>query len=154
MMRLTVLLCALFIWGAAQGQKAVSQSVNNARSAGNHFQETPLFKFHSNDVLNRSFEIEGLSKGTVLTIDQEAITALVNNRTDFIQLPLPVSDRANVNLTLVRHEILTDDFELQTSDLPGIPADYTPGVFYKGIIDGDPNSVVAISVWLYQSAHG
>lgn len=146
-MRLTVLLFALCIWGFVQGQKAVSQSVTNARSAGQHFQETPLLKFHSNDVLNRAYELEGLSRGTIMSIDREAIEALVNNRTEYVQLPLPVSDRSEIKLTLVRHEILTDDFALFASDDPGVAVEYTPGVFYKGIVDGDPNSLVAISVF-------
>lgn len=146
-MRFTVLLLALFIWGAAQGQGAVSQQVSQMKTSGRQFLETPLLQFHSDDVLNRSFALEGLSKGTIMSIDQSAMEALVNNRADHIEMPLPVSERSSVNLTLVRHEILAEDFALFTSDLPGIPVDYRPGVHYKGIVDGDPNSLVAISVF-------
>lgn len=147
MMRFTVLLFSLCFFGAAQGQNAVFQEINKARSSGQSFQETPLLKFKSNDVLDRSLNLEGLSRGTILSIDEETIESLINNRTDFVKLPLPTSDRASVNLTLVRHEILAEDFALFTSDLPGIPADYIPGVFYKGIVEGDPTSLVAISVF-------
>src|SRR5688572_26572403 len=106
MMRFTVLLFCLFVWGVSMGQKAVYQEVSNARSSGNLFKETPLINFQSNDVLNRSYKLEGLTKGTILTIDQAAIEALTKNRADYISLPLPVSDRSEVNLTLIRHEIL------------------------------------------------
>src|SRR5688500_11891422 len=160
MMRFTVLLLALCFWGAAQGQNAVFQEVSKAQSSGRSFQEIPLLKFKSNNVQDRDLNLEGLSSGTILSMDAEAIDALVKNRTDFLTLPLPVSDRSSVNLTLVRHEILAEDFELFTSDIPGIPADYRPGVFYKGIIDGDPTSLVAISVFndeimgVISSSHG
>src|SRR5688572_347628 len=147
MMRFTVLLLALFVWGVAQGQKAVSQAVNNARAAGQQFQETPLLKFRTNDVLNRSFNLEGLSRGTIMSIDQDAMEALIQNRTDHIELPLPVSDRSEIKLTLVRHEILTEAFALVTGADPNTAIDYVPGVHYKGIVEGDPNSLVAISVF-------
>ncbi|HUR30906.1 MAG TPA: M12 family metallo-peptidase, partial [Saprospiraceae bacterium] len=147
MMRFTVMLLALFVWVAAQGQKAVSQQVSKARAAGQFFEESPLLKFKSNDVSNREYQLEGLSRGAILSIDQDAIESLVRNKTDYISMPVPTSDRAVVNLTLVRHEILAGDFQLFASDLPGVPVDYVPGVFYKGIVEGDPTSLVAISIF-------
>lgn len=147
MMRFTVMLFTLLFFVVAQGQNAVFQEVNKARSSGLQFQENQLLKFYSANVLDRTLKLEGLSRGTVLSIEHESIEALVSNRSDYIEMPLPVSDRSSVNLLLVRHEILAEDFALFTSDLPGVPVDYTPGVHYKGIVEGDPNSLVAISVF-------
>jgi hypothetical protein len=118
-----------------------------ARASGQFFQPTTLLQFQSADVLDRSFNLEGLSRGSILSMDAEALEALVNNKTDFIQLPLPVSDRSEVSLILVRHEIFSETFAAYASDNPNTPLSYRPGVHYKGIVEGDPTSLVAISVY-------
>jgi len=68
-MRFTVMLFALFLFGVVQGQNAVFQEVNKARESGRQFQENHLLKFYSTDVLDRALKLEGLSRGTVLSIE-------------------------------------------------------------------------------------
>lgn len=146
-MRWTVTLLALCIWGSTFGQKGISAEVNKLKTQGHSFKEVSLFKYHSNDLHQRSLNISGLTKGTLLSINQEMIHTLVSNKSDYIQLSLPVSDRASIKLNLYRHDILTSDFALFTSSNPNVPVDYTPGLYYRGVVDGDPNSLVAISVF-------
>ncbi|HZV70127.1 MAG TPA: GEVED domain-containing protein [Saprospiraceae bacterium] len=147
MIRLTVTLLALFIWGITFGQKAIATEVDKIKTQGHQFKEVSLFKYQTNDLHDRAVNVSGLTKGTILSIDQEMIHALVSNKTDFIQLSIPVSDRAGLKLNLYKHDIFTSDFALYASSNPTVPVDYTPGVYYRGVIDGDPHSVVAISVF-------
>jgi len=146
-MRITTVLFLCILWTIAPAQKAVYNDISRRLAEGNRMQETSLMHFVSNEVTNRSFEVNGLTKGTILSIDEPAIEKLISGDNDFIQLTLPVAERQDMKLNLVRHQIFSEDFELFTSDEPGIPNNYTPGIHYKGIIDGDPNSLVAISVF-------
>ena len=146
-MRIVSLLFACLLWNMTFGQKAVSKEISTLLTEGKPLQEVSLIRFVSNEVTNRSFQLEGLTKGTIVSIDEVAIEKLLNGNSDFIQLGLPLSERQNLKLNLVRHEIFAEDFALYTSSEPGIPFNYTPGVHYKGVVEGDPSSLVAVSVF-------
>ncbi len=146
-MRLTVTLLALCLWNIAFGQKGISDEVNRLRAEGRQFKEVSFLKFHTTDIQDRGLDLAGLKRGTILFLDQEMIHSLISSQNDFIQLPIPISDRSAIKLSLVRHDIFTSDFALYTSADPNIPVDYTPGLYYRGIVEGDPTSVVAISIF-------
>lgn len=59
-----------------------------------------------------------------------------------IQLP---TYKQNISLQLVRHEVLTSDFTMVTNESNNRPVKYTPGVYYRGIVSGSPNSFAAMS---------
>ncbi len=147
MTRLSLLFFALCIWGMALAQKGVADEVNRLKAEGQQFKEVSLLKFQTNDVHSRGLNLGGLKKGTVLTIDQEKIHDLFKGQNDYIEMSVPVSDRAEMKLNLYRHDIFTPDFALYTSEHPNQQANYTPGLYYRGTIDGDPNSIVAISIF-------
>ena len=146
-MRIVSVLFACLLWNMTFGQKAVSKEISTLLTEGKPLQEVSLIRFVSNEVTNRSIPLEGLTKGTIVSIDEVAIEKLLNGNSDFIQLGLPLSERQNLKLNLVRHEIFAEDFALYTSSEPGIPFNYTPGVHYKGVVEGDPSSLVAVSVF-------
>jgi hypothetical protein len=147
MMRWTVMLFALCLWATSFSQKGISEEVNRVLTQGKSFQPVSILKFYTSDVHNRAFGLQGLEKGSIMTIDQELTHSLVSSKADFIQLRIPVTDRAEMKLDLIRHDIITSDFALYASENPNIAVDYTPGLYYRGIVDGDPNSVVAISIF-------
>lgn len=147
MMRVAVLLFSCLLWNLTFGQKAVYNKISTRFTEGSPIQEVSLIRFVSNEVTDRSFQLEGISKGTILSIDEVAIEKLLNGNNDFIQLSLPLAERQNLKLNLVRNEIFSEDFALYTSSEPGIPFNYAPGVHYKGVVEGDPTSLVAVSVF-------
>ena len=51
-----------------------------------------------------------------------------------------------VKLLLVQQNILAEDFRVTTSSHPE-GENYSPGVYYRGIIQGDETSLAAISVF-------
>ena len=146
-MRILTLFCLSLLTHLSIGQKAVYTEVSNLLSQGKEIREMSLTHFVSNEVNDRSFQLEGLSKGTILSIDEQAIANLLSGDNEFIQLTLPVAERQQLKLNLIRHQIFSEDFELFTSAEPGIPRPYVSGAHYKGIIDGDPSSLVAVSVF-------
>ncbi len=147
MMRVSVVLLLLCLWGVTQAQQAVYNEVIKSKSEGRSFQNTKLLTFSSHDVFNRDLKLEGLKKGSILNIDQASIQSLMKGQNDFIEFSLPISDRSEMKLTLVKHNIFAPDFNLFFSSAPNVPVEYNQGLHYMGIVDGDPNSLVAISVF-------
>jgi hypothetical protein len=54
--------------------------------------------------------------------------------------------RLNRYLSLFKAQVLTDQFRLTIRNERGEqPEHYVPGAYYRGIVEGNPNSVAAIS---------
>ncbi len=143
---LILILIAAFAWNLSFGQKAVYHQVQDLMQQGRSFREVKVFQFSTADVHQRDLKIDGLSKGVVLNLNQEAIQQLRNENNDFIQFQLPVSEREDLKIDLVRHQIFTEDFTVQLSDGSTL-SNYKSGLHYKGIVEGMPNSIVAISIF-------
>ena len=86
MRRIVLVLFACLLWNMTFGQKAVSKEISTLLTEGKPLQEVSLIRFVSNEVTNRSFQLEGLTKGTIVSIDEVAIEKLLNGNSDFIQL--------------------------------------------------------------------
>lgn len=147
MMRISLLLYCFFISSIAFSQQAVSEEIFGMLAAGSTIHEISLFNFVSEDIHDRSLQIEDLDKGTLLSPDHAVIEKLLADNQDFIRLLLPISERENLQLDLVQHQIFSEDFILTASNAPGIPINYLHGLHYRGIVSGDPNSLVAVSVF-------
>jgi len=149
MMRFTTTLLAFLLTGLAMGQSPVFNEIKAMKTSGHPVAASDFLVFNSNDVQNRAFHLEGLSKGTVLTLNTEIIQQLINDQSEneFIKVQVPLNERTNVSLLLKRHEIFTQDFALYFSEHPDTPVDYQTGLHYKGIIEGNPTSIVALSVF-------
>ncbi|HEY3384974.1 MAG TPA: M12 family metallo-peptidase [Saprospiraceae bacterium] len=149
MIRFLCTLLALIAVGIVTGQKNIARQIDALQVSGQKPQDATLLQYQSNDIQNRAFDLEGLTEGTILSLKHEDIQSLIHqqDKGGFIKLSIPVTERSNMTLVLMKHNIFTSEFTLYTSDSPGIPADYTPGIHYQGIIEGQPNSVVALSVF-------
>lgn len=149
MMRILTSLMLLLTGGIAIGQKVIANEIAQLQSSGQQLHEASILGFTSNEVQNRAFNLDGLSKGAILTIDSDGIQQLITGQraNDFVKVKIPISARSSLTLILKQHEIFTGDFTLFTSDNPSVPADYTPGLHYKGVVEGDPSSIVAVSVF-------
>jgi len=147
MLRCTCIMLVLLLSGVASSQKAVSKEIQNTKFAGIEFQKADLFHFRTDDLRSQDLNLQGLRKGTIISLDKETIQSLFKGDNEFISIPLPVSERSQIILTLKRHEIFTPDFKLFTSSDPKNAIEYTPGLHYMGIIEGDPTSLVALSIF-------
>lgn len=147
MLKSTMILLALFVCNIATGQKAVSTEILSLKANGYVSQQIELFKFVTAEIQARDFNLEGLSKGTIIDLDKKAIQDLFQGQNDFITVVVPVTNRTKLKLTLKRHEIFTPDFKLFTSSDPDNAIEYTPGIHYMGIVEDDPSSLVALSVF-------
>lgn len=131
----------------AFGQGPVYQQVRQVELSGATVRESRPLGFVSQNVQERSLQLEGLTKGVVLSFNEEEIKNLKEGNDALVHFKVPVSDRSDLEFILIRNQVFSEDFNLYTSDDPGIPADYKPGAHFKGYVKGDPSSLVAMSVF-------
>lgn len=130
-----------------QGKQVILSEINQLKASGAIPKEMQIVKFLSTKDQQQDYGLKGLSKGAIVSLSKDDIEALLLNRNDFIQIKLPVDNQKEMILTLKRNEIFTNDFMLNTSSDPRNPVTYTPGVHYKGIVEGEQSSIVALSVF-------
>ncbi|MFZ1679322.1 MAG: GEVED domain-containing protein [Saprospiraceae bacterium] len=147
MLRSLTLIFMLFLYGNGITQSLVTKEIQKLKTAGHEPYQFDILTFRSNDVHSRANNLGGLKKGTVLNIDQDAIQEMLHGQNEFIHIPIPVTNSSALMLTLTRNQIFTEDFALYTSSDPDHPIEYNPGLHYKGIVEGMPSSLVALSVF-------
>ena len=114
---LSLLICLLFC-GSLFSQKTISNEIKALKSNGMTFQKTKLFEFETADIHRSGLELDGLKKGIIVSINEQSIQALLQEQSEFIQIAVPTSDRSEIAVTLKRHDIFADGFQLFASDDP------------------------------------
>ena len=148
--KLASVLCLLFcmIGGSAFAQdqhSPVAQAVTQARQARTVFQSVDLFT-PSNERSTAVYK-DVLSAATLLDLNISESRAAAKDLPSAIRLEMPTGQRERLLLDLVRVDVLTDDFAMYTSESRNEAVDYTPGAYYRGVVVGNPNSTVAISIF-------
>ena len=101
--------------------------------------EFSVFKEKSNK-LNRS----SLKDHKLLTLDKVKCDKIIKNRPKNLILNVPSSGTNPFKLELTQVEIFTPDFKVSTSS--GKNIEFKEGIFYRGVIRGDTNSIVTVSI--------
>ena len=90
---------------------------------------------------------EILKNASIFNLDENALSLLRESAPDRVNLLLPDAEKESIILELAKVDIFGPDFKVGTL---GIFADdrvpYQTGVHYRGIVQGKPGSVVAISL--------
>ena len=87
-----------------------------------------------------------VNQAIIAQLNRKTLSEIMAYRNEHIRLSLPMPNGENVALLLFKAQVLTDNFRLTLRDARGeYPANYTPGAYYRGIIENDPNSIAAIS---------
>ncbi len=88
-----------------------------------------------------------LREGTILQLDVLALDAAKRTGQTTMRMNIPRSDGRDFELELIETNILAEDFDLFTSLNPNEPIEHNPGKHYMGIVRGERNSVVSISLF-------
>ncbi len=140
---------ALAIAGAihAQNLKPVAQKIHERKMQTNTFSKTQLFKISESlpENLNDNFYDSG--ETVVLDLQIQNVEKILAERTENIQIEIPYHGGQILKLDLFRSNIFTPDFKVSTSGNNGMAVPYEGGVHYWGIIDGDNNSLAALSIF-------
>lgn len=118
----------------------IAQQINNIDGAGMSFEKASLF-ISSIERTNTYGVYEELN------IDETKLRNLFLKNAEFIELSIPRAHDIEMKLMLKKHEVLTNDFIL-TATTGQMKTNIAPpaAVCYQGIIKGDLNSIVAITV--------
>ncbi len=124
-------------------QRGVSKWLNEVRQGRSFEAESP---FLTGIPYRQNQQV--LEDGTLLRLNQGTLNRLVNNPRPTMLLVLPVAGGSPLKLELARVEVTSDDFALGTlGNSPQQDIDYKGGVHYRGIVQGDENSAVSISLF-------
>lgn len=106
--------------------------VNDIWAPDNNFDQTELLKDYK--------------RAQNLTIDFAHVARVMKEKNFAINLTIPGFDGNVYDLELAHHRILTNDFELHAvGNGKDTKVDYTPGLYYRGVVKGIPGSMAAFS---------
>ena len=134
------LLIALFSIFGLSAQNKVAQDVAKLQSAKTTFKSFSVL--HATAELPTPEISKTVDNATFALIDTEAVNQIFQTRPDFIALDIPYNG-ANVSVLLFKVEITTEDFHVDTDKNNNVS--YQKGAHYRGIIDGDMNSIAAMN---------
>jgi hypothetical protein len=139
------LACLAFMpqWTLAQSQSATLKPVAklvHARMDGQAPALTRLFTSKSNALNAESAKI--VADATEATVDPAALRALVAENAPTISLQIPF-EGTTMTVDLVQTALMTTDFAAKTS--AGQVLNYEGGRYYRGIVQGDDESIAAVS---------
>lgn len=80
---------------------------------------------------------------TAISLKSTELKRLISEKPEFIEISFPFEGGQSVTVELYRNQILTNDFKVVTGK--GNTVNYTPGIYYQGIVKGDNSSVAAFS---------
>ncbi len=145
-MRLIKSLILLIIPSLLFAQGPIFEKVQQAKSQRSNTSEISLAKASPSTFMTAAIESE-VSDGILLDLNVEAISQLKADNPEFVQLRFPLPGEDDVTLDLIQNKVLATDFILRASSNTDSYVKYIPGDYYHGVIDGDPNTLVAISVF-------
>ncbi len=126
--------------------KNISEEINSIKLTKN-FEDVNLFKFNRNSG-NSKQQAEVLKKASDLTINKEALKSILSLPKENIVFRIPVSESDYVELELTRTYVFSGDAKISTITSSGkTPYSYKQGIYYKGIIKDDNNSIAGISIF-------
>lgn len=133
----------------ASGQmKPIAAKINEIKNSGKVFAVKDLFSI--NESPQTSSMLEGYLKSfTALKLNDGLRNRLLNSRDENISFNIPTGSSSAMTLELTRVNITTDDFKAGTFSGNGAVnyVNYTPGLYYRGIIKGDNGSFAAVSIF-------
>ncbi|MEY8760823.1 T9SS type A sorting domain-containing protein [Chryseobacterium tongliaoense] len=144
MIKKILLLCILqcFFIGFSQHLKPIAQKISEYHDQGESFVRYDLFEV--NKASGKTAEYKRAATDiTVLNVNQDELKRIIKDKPELIEMSFPFDGNKQITVELYKNQIFTNDFKVTTNK--GQIVQYTPGVYYQGIVKGDQNSVVAFS---------
>lgn len=136
-----LLLTLTGFFSLAQSLKPVAKEVLESHNKKISFQKVTLFSKDesSQKILKYQQAARDIS---VLQLNNAKLRKIVDEKPEAMELTYPY-ENSEMIVELVKVDIFSIGFNINTDK--GAVSNYKPGVFYRGIIKGDNNSVVAFS---------
>lgn len=133
-----LLLCSVVSFGQI---RAVSKKVQELNSKSQSFQSYNLFSVNKDAGKTAKF-FTSATDVTVLDLNNNQLNSLMKDAPEYLTISVPYQNEM-VEVELYKHNVVTDSFVAK--DEKGNVLDYTLGEYYRGIIKGDNESLVALS---------
>ena len=135
---LVLLICSSFVWGQS---RIVSQKVQSLNTMKQQFSTFHMFTKNSDSGKSLKYN-SSATDVTVLNLNQSELNRMMNEAPNYISLAIPYMNES-IEVQLYKQDVLTDTFF--ATDESGNALEYTPGNYYRGIVNGDYTSIAAIS---------
>lgn len=132
--------CFIFVF--SQKLKPISQKVSEYRNGKIDLKSYDLFEINKNPDKLAEYK-RAATDITVMSLKPAELKRLIREKPDFLEVSFPFDGGKQITVEMYRHQILTNDFKVVTEK--GKAVEYTPGVYYQGIVKGDNASIVAFS---------
>lgn len=143
---LLLLLMPMIALAQQHRQGNVSKTIAEAKAVNAKFQS---FEVHNAVTKNVTEDYsKSVDDGVVFTLDQSRLNDLLAQNPKQMNLSVPLtSNGATVSLDLIQVDIFAPDFKAVTDTGQDITNEVDFGKHYRGIISGDENSLVSISIY-------
>ncbi len=138
------LLVLMLLPALAFGQGIISQRVQKAIDKEVMHSYT-LVQESNTSLKDAGISEQELTEGLIVNLREDAIRNLQQRRPQVLELRFPLPELGMQTVTLIPSKVLRETFVLTTSS--GRAINYEPGLYYHGTLNGDYNSIVAISVF-------
>jgi hypothetical protein len=120
--------------------------VASVKMKGKTFENAQLFQISANkNNLKGSLE-KGVDDYEILDVNVDLLQQLSLKSPETLSLKIPAENKSDLELELVKINLFAPDFSIIESST-NQPAEIDYGVHYRGIIKGDENSLVALSLY-------
>ncbi len=146
MLRSLLIILSILLNFSIFAQSPVYQEVMNAKNSATPFKSTKLLKAKENLSQMARFQ-SAVSDGYLLEVDNSSLSQLNTEKPEAIKFEIDRGiDQKPLVLELVKQTLFTEDFVLKTDKSTNYPIN-KKGTHYRGIVQGDATSVVALSVF-------
>ena len=146
MKKVYLLFVAAFCLGSlgAQNLNKVADRVQQLKSSNGDFKKVNFFEIKKDDSKEQEMKLVA-TDAVVLSLDIEKLKTEVASAPEALEFRLPISDGSEIELELVKVNLFTPDFVVNTSS--GKNSNVDLGVHYQGIVKGNNASIAAISIF-------
>ena len=143
-MKKILLLCFLqcCILCFSQKLRPVAQKVSDYHAGKTEIKKYDLFEV-SQDPDKLAEYRRAATDITVISLKSAELKRLISEKPEFIEISFPFNGNRQITVEMYKNQIFTSNFKVVTNK--GKTVNYTPGVYYQGIVKGNSSSVVAFS---------
>ncbi len=131
---------AIFSFGFSQDLKPVAEKVKQSQQSNKTFVKYNIFT-KDNSAQKQALYDKAAEGITVMQLNKSEVQRINAEKPDALEMTFPFEGKT-ITVELVKNNFFTQDFKVNTDK--GY-VDYTPGVYYQGIVKGDQTSLVAMS---------
>lgn len=142
MKKFTHLLLWCFVCTVSFGQSVEPKELVKAQKG--NFEKVNLLTI--DESRSNISEITDVSEYSILKLDRDVLAKISSDAPAAITMSLPIDSRESVDLELVKYDFFTDDFTM-IEEPSGRIVKIDKGQHYRGIIKGNDQSLVAISIY-------